>query len=213
MKMKKLLAIFLSTVLLLSLAACGENITPTTDEPYDAPVTENTPKKTSLPFEVGTLEVASGEDVYMWATADELKENANYREDLSELFVDVIADREMCLEMLSPIMLEAYENNALLSPRLETRRECFYRYDEAFFEQKKLVSFTLWSTDILVLEVAHLQSYVDIDGSTKYHAVLNVKTNQMEFGRINRGNIVLEIEKNIDITPENLTVDLVDLRI
>ena len=212
MRMKKLLAIFLSTVLLLSLAACGENITPTTDDPYDAPVTENTPKKTSLPFEVGALDVVSGEDEYALATWDDLKQNKNFQNGLSQLFVDVISDSETCREMISPNMLEAYENNEFLAEKFQERRDHFYRYDEAFFEEKELISLTFWSADTLFLEVVKLQTYVDADGTTQYHVILRV-SNSTTLDNLIRENIVLEVDKDLGITPENLTVEIRDKRI
>ena len=212
--MKRTIAMILFLLTLIScFFACGENITPTEKEDDEVPpVTENTPKKTSLPFEVGALDVVSGEDDYALATWDELKQNENFQNRLSQLFIDVISDSETCREMISPTMLEAYENNELLSKESQKRRDHFYRYDEAFFEEKELISLTFWSGDNLSLEVVKLQTYVDADGTTRYHVILRVKSSTILENLI-RENIVLEVDKDLGITLDNLTVEIRDKRI
>ena len=200
MKMKNMLALLLSMVLLLSLAACGENITPTTDTPDDVPVAEEEPEKVIIETEMGTMPLYY-ED-YELLERDAFK--AQYATGITEPIVRVFTSQEEIKPLIAPYLWTVYPNKeGLLGSYVE--------YDDAFFETKKVVSITFYTVKRIKLKVDYVYSQTDKDGVTTYHAKVVVRYTDMS-GEGSGETVSIAIDKNIDITPENLTINLVDLR-
>ena len=200
MKMKNMLALLLSMVLLLSLAACGENITPTTDTPDDVPVAEEEPEKVIIETEMGTMPLYY-ED-YELLERDAFK--AQYATGITEPIVRVFTSQEEIKPLIHPTLWTVYPNrDSLLGSYVE--------YDDAFFETKKVVSITFYTVKRIKLKVDYVYSQTDKDGVTTYHAKVVVRYTDMS-GEGSGETVSIAIDKNIDITPENLTINLVDLR-
>ena len=74
-----------------------------------------------------------------------------------------------------------------------------------------MVSITFYTVKRIKLKVDYVYSQTDKDGVTTYHAKVVVRYTDMS-GEGSGETVSIAIDKNIDITPENLTINLVDLR-
>ena len=203
---KKILSILLAGLLLLSLFACGENITPTTDTPDDVPVAEEEPEKVIIETEMGTMPLYY-ED-YELLERDAFK--AQYATGITEPIVRVFTSQEEIKPLIHPTLWTVYPNKeGLLGSYVE--------YDDAFFETKKVVSITFYTLKRIELKVDYVYSQTDKDGVTTYHAKVVVRDSVWtvegsSFTSLYYGTVTIAVDKKLDITPENLTINLVDLR-
>ena len=226
--MKKILSILLAGLLLLSLIACGaEDITPPkNDEPdlpaedqtsednenpedSEQPKDDETPEDNGIPFESGilpTLVSAFYDDL----TYFNFKQKKDEIPDPIVNFVDTVAEFERLVDM------ETMESLQELLPEHRTpmaQEACELtekvQSTEDFFETKQLITVTHLQTgvsgDYLVAE----KLIKEEDGSYRLLVSNGCKITSADDGLfIDMVGVI--VEKSLGITPENLTVELVD---
>ncbi len=212
--MKRIIAIILFLLTLVGcLFACGENITPTTDKPDDVPATEE-PEKVIIETKIGkkTMNLTI-DDAFCEMKRPEFV--SLYPTRVAEPVFRVFASKEELKSAFNPdpFLWETWpdgDNEAVFGS--------YNEYDEAFFETKKVVAITLITDDSIEMTIDYVYSQTNKDGMTTYCAKVIVR--DVTFGAEPdmseappRGtSVTFAVDKNIDITPENLTIDLVDLR-
>ena len=213
MKIKKLLAIFLSAMLLLSLFACGENITPKEDEKEPPATPEDAPKEDdTIPFSYGRLPIITDEIAAVWEMNVIDFEN-EYGDEILK-FVNVYQAKGEYYPHLLPWFVDTLENN---NPKTEEETymvECVNRYNEAFFEEKQLLTITLVSITSYGYSVhaEKITPVIDESGNTTYHVQLRLKYNTFGADAMGVGasTVSIELDKSLNISRENVVVEILN---
>ena len=204
--MKKILSMLLAGLLLLSLFACGENITPTTDTPDDEPDVsveeeDKGPKEGQVEYELGTLALLTNEEF----------------EGKTNPIVMYIDTYEECRAITNDSLLS--EIGAHYDDWPESYRKLYdystKKYTEAFFEEKQII-LVVWREWVgggnPKFKVNDLVA-VTVEGQSPTYR-LTVEFSDSGFGPDAEAMFTsvhtVEVEKSLGITPENLTVEVID---
>ncbi len=205
--MKKILCMFLSAVILLSLVACGEDITPNESEKEEPDVTveeeEKKPQECQVEYELGTLALLTNEEF----------------EGKTNPIVMYIDTYEECRAITNDSLLSEIE--AHYDDCSESYRKLYdystKKYTDAFFEEKQII-LVVWhewmgggNPKFIVTDLVAVTAE---NQSSTYR--LTVEFSDSGFGSDAESMFTsihtVEVEKSLGITPENLTVELIDKR-
>ena len=133
--------------------------------------------------------------------------NAQYTTGITEPIVRVFTSQEEITPLIAPDLWTVY-------PSDDSLFGSYAEYDDAFFETKKVVSITFYTANRIELKADYVYSLTDKDGVITYHAKVVVRDSVMtgEGSSLSYGTVTIAVDKKLDITPENLTINLVDLR-
>ena len=215
MKLKRILAILLSAVLLLSLVACGvEDIAPKADDKSDVPVDEKEPKDEDIPFDSGVL--ATSVDAFCEGlTLDNYRER---KDEIPETFVTFLETKEQyeaLLDTETVEMIQAQKPEDRI-PFAKQACETMERYTDAFLAEKQVIAITCVEPCIggdcfVVKEFVQKE-----DGTYHLQVALQWETSDatsVGLSFLVAHTLTIEVDRSLDITPENLTVGLWDSRI
>ncbi len=205
--MKKLLAILLSMVLLLSLAACGKTEVPKEDDKLGTSVDDKKPDDSSIPFESGILPTHVGafyDDVTL--------ENYDERKDeIPDVIVTFLETSEQCNVLLDAETVELIQAQSPedRTPLAQQAVETLNKYTDVFWAGTQVIAITRvkFIDDGSHLEVKELIQNED----GKYHLVVGLKYDDVATGSrlLHTDTLTVEIDKSLGITSENLTVELI----
>ena len=215
--MRKIFALLLALVMLLLLIACGKTEVPKENDNVNTSVNDKkpedteTPKDNSIPFSCGRLPIITDEIAAVWEMNVIDFEN-EYGDEILK-FVNVYQAKGEYYPHLLPWFVDTLENN---NPKTEEETymvECVNRYNEAFFEEKQLLTITLVSITSYgyTVHAEKITPVIDESGNTTYHIQLRLKYNTFGADAMGVGasTVSIELDKSLHITPENLTIELI----
>lgn len=210
--MKKIFTVVLLAGVLLFLFACAEDITQKEDEKEPPATQEDAPKEDdTIPFAYGRLPIITDEIAAVWEMNVIDFEN-EYGDEILK-FVNVYQAKEEYYPHLLPWFVDTLEKNNPGTEEETYMVECVNRYNEAFFEEKQLLTVTLVSITSYgyTVHAEKITPITDENGDVTYHVQLRIKHN--EFGAdatgVGASTVSIELDKTFHITPENLTIELI----
>lgn len=217
MKMKKIIAMLLSVVILLSFVACGaEVIVPKEDDQPDDPdlYPSDNPPADDIPFESGVL--ATSVDAFCEGLI--LDNYWERRDEIPETFVTFLETKEQYEAMLDTEtveMIQAQKPEDRI-PLAQQACETMDRYTDAFLAEKQVIAITYIERCIggdcfMVKELIQNE-----DGTYHLQVALQWETSDSTSSGqsyLFAHTITIEVDRSLGITPENLTVGVWDFRI
>ena len=206
--MKKILSMLLAGLLLLSLAACAENIASKEsiqDKP-DVSVKDKTPKETPIPFERGAIRLEIQDD---WVPKEVTVTSDKY---LADVYINQFFTEQACRSAVSEGTVSFYtQYGESISGPSKEEYDGYCKYVDDFFLEKQLLTVSVYAYELYEIASMELFSIENDNDETEYH--LNVQIEKYK-GFMSEpddepryATVTLEIDKNIHIQPEDLIVE------
>lgn len=207
--MKKTLAIILSIMLLLSLIACGKTEVPKEDDKLGISVDDKKPDDSSLPFESGILPTHAGA-FYEDLTLENYDERKN---EIPDAIVTVLETTEQCNELIHPEYFTYVENgkiDAVVNGQIMA--DTVNKYTDAFLAEKQVIAVTCIRVNNAYAFLRAEELVLNEDGTYSLNVAMVQAIDSTIDGTLEvlSYTITIEVDKSLGITPENLTVEVID---
>ena len=210
--MKKILCMFLSALLLLSLFACGaEDTEPKDNNTPDIPVDDETKddeqsEDDSIPFDSGFLATWVG-GFYPDITSEEVY--MERKDEISHQFVTVLETYDQCIAPIVPDYWHDAEDGKLDMDWAQKTHDTISRYTDVYLAEKQVIAVTRIEFTAAVLHPVVKELTQNEDGTYRLVVAMDYNFSMSSEVTAVCNTITIEVDKSLGITPQNLTVEFV----